>query len=316
MQTRRLGDGGPQVGAIAFGAMSFAGYYGSAEDAEGVRAVHRALDLGITLIDTAEIYGDRRNEDMVGRALRDRRDRAVLATKASRGAPGYLAEHARASLRRLRTDHIDLYYLHRVDADVPIEESVGAMARLVEQGTVRHIGLSEAGPETIRRAHATHPVTALQSEYSLLSREPERDILPVTRELGIAYVAYSPLSRGLLGGRIRSADDLDPQDWRRQVPRFQGENLERNLAVVSGLAEMAERKGVAVASLALAWILAQGDDLIPLVGTSRADRLDANLEALEVDLTPDDLTAIADLAPVGVASGARYPEAYMPRLGI
>jgi len=316
MQTRRLGDGGPQVGAIAFGAMSFAGYYGSAEDAEGVRAVHRALDLGITLIDTAETYGDGRNEDMVGRALRDRRDRAVLATKASRGAPGYLAEHARASLRRLRTDHIDLYYLHRVDADVPIEESVGAMARLVEQGTVRHIGLSEAGPETIRRAHATHPVTALQSEYSLLSREPERDILPVTRELGIAYVAYSPLSRGLLGGRIRSADDLDPQDWRRQVPRFQGENLERNLAVVSGLAEMAERKGVAVASLALAWILAQGDDLIPLVGTSRADRLDANLEALEVDLTPDDLTAIADLAPVGVASGARYPEAYMPRLGI
>lgn len=316
MQTRRLGDGGPEVGAIAFGAMSFAGYYGSAQDDEGVRTVHRALELGITLIDTAETYGDGRNEEMVGRALAGRRDRAVLATKSSRGAPDYLMDHAEASLRRLGTDHIDLYYLHRVDPEVPIEESVGAMSRLVEAGKVRHIGLSEAGPRTIRRAHATHPIAALQSEYSLLSREPEQEILPVTRELGIAYVAYSPLSRGLLGGSIRSADDLSPGDWRRQVPRFQGANLERNLAVVEGLAAMAEARGVAVASLALAWILAQGDDLIPLVGTSRADRLERNLEALDVRLSPDDLAAIADLAPVGAASGARYPESYMARLGI
>ncbi len=316
MQTRTLGDGGPQVGAIAFGAMSFAGYYGSAEDAEGIRTVHRALELGITLIDTAEAYGDGRNEEMVGRALADRRDRAVLATKSSRGGADYLTEHAEASLRRLGTDRIDLYYLHRVDPEVPIEESVGAMSRLVEAGKIRHIGLSEAGPQTIRRAHATHPIAALQSEYSLLSREPEEDILPVTRELGITYVAYSPLSRGLLGGRIRSADDLSPEDWRRQVPRFQGANLERNLVVVEGLAAMAEARGVAVASLALAWILAQGDDLIPLVGTSRADRLDRNLEALEVQLSPDDLAAIADLAPVGAASGERYPESYMARLGI
>jgi aryl-alcohol dehydrogenase-like predicted oxidoreductase len=316
MQTRRLGDDGPQVGAIAFGAMSFAGYYGTAEDAEGIRAVHRALDLGITLIDTAEAYGNGLNEEMVGRALADRRERAVLATKSSKGSPDYLAAHAQASLARLGTDHIDLYYLHRVDPDVPIEESVGAMSRLVEAGSVRHIGLSEAGPETIRRAHATHPIAALQSEYSLLSREPERDLLPVTRELGIAWVAYSPLSRGLLGGRIRSADDLSPDDWRRQVPRFQGENLERNLAVVARLAEMAAQKGVAVASLALAWILAQGDDIIPLVGTSRAERLDRNLEALEVSLTPEDLAAIDALAPVGAASGERYPESYMARLGI
>ncbi len=316
MQTRRLGDGGPEVGAIGFGAMSFAGYYGSAEDAEGIRAIHRALDLGITLIDTAESYGDGRNEEMVGRALADRRDRAVLATKSSRGAPDYLMEHAEASLRRLGTDHIDLYHLHRVDPEVPIEESLGAMSRLVEAGKVRHVGLSEAGARTIRRAHATHPIAALQSEYSLLSREPEEEILPVTRELGISYVAYSPLSRGLLGGRIRSADDLSPGDWRRQVPRFQGANLERNLAVVEGLAAMAEARGVAVASLALAWILAQGDDLIPLVGTSRADRLDRNLEALDVRLSPDDLAAIADLAPVGAASGERYPESYMARLGI
>ena len=316
MDTRRLGVGGPEVGPIAFGAMSFAGYYGSAEDAEGIRTVHRALELGITLIDTAEVYGEGRNEEMVGRALADRRDRAVLATKASRGAPDYLAEHAERSLARLGTDHIDLYYLHRVDPEVPIEESVGAMSRLVEAGKVRHIGLSEAGPQTIRRAHATHPIAALQSEYSLLSREPERDVLPVTRELGIAYVAYSPLSRGLLGGRIRSADDLAQGDWRRQVPRFQGANLERNLAVVRSLAEMAGRRGVAVAALALAWILAQGDDLIPLVGTSRAERLDANLEALDVDLTPADLAAIDALAPVGAASGQRYPESYMARLGI
>jgi len=316
MEQRRLGTAGPEVGAIAFGAMSFAGYYGSAEDAEGVRTVHRALDLGLTLIDTAEVYGDGRNEEMVGRAISDRRDRVVLATKSSRGAPEYLRAAADASLARLGTDHIDLYYLHRVDAEVPIEESVGAMSRLVEAGKVRHIGLSEAGPETIRRAHAVHPIAALQSEYSLLQREPELEVLPVLRELGIAYVAYSPLSRGLLGGRIRGVDDLAADDWRRQVPRFHGENLTRNLAIVARLTDLAAARGVEVASLAIAWVLAQGADLIPLVGTSRADHVERNLEALSVTLGAEDLAAIDAIAPVGAASGARYPESYMPRLGL
>jgi aryl-alcohol dehydrogenase-like predicted oxidoreductase len=316
MVTRRLGTSGPEVGPIAFGAMSFAGYYGSAEDAEGIRAIHRALELGMTLIDTAETYGDGRNEELVGRALAGRRDQAVLATKSSRGAPGYLRDAAERSLSRLGVDHIDLYYLHRVDPEVPIEESVGAMARLVEAGSVRHIGLSEAGPETIRRAHAVHPIAALQSEFSLLSREPERDLLPVTRELGIAYVAYSPLSRGLLAGNIRSADDLAPDDWRRQVPRFQGENLARNLAVTARLSEIAAARGVDVASLAIAWLLARGEDVIPLVGTSRADRLDRNLEALTIALSAEDLAEIDAAAPVGAASGERYPAAHMPRLGV
>ncbi len=316
MTPRTLGAGGPTVGPIAFGAMSFAGYYGSAEETVGIRTVQRALELGLTLIDTAEVYGNGSNEQMVGRAIADRRERAVLATKSSRGAPDYLRSAADASLARLGTDHIDLYYLHRVDSEVPIEESVGAMSRLVEAGKVRYIGLSEAGPDTIRRAHAVHPIAALQSEYSLLSREPERDVLPVTRELGIAYVAYSPLSRGLLGGRIRSADDLADDDWRRQVPRFQGENLIRNLELVARLSAMAADRGVDVAALAIAWVLAQGEDVIPLVGTSRAEHVERNLQALGVALDPDDLAAIDALAPPGAAAGERYPASYMPRLGL
>jgi aryl-alcohol dehydrogenase-like predicted oxidoreductase len=314
--TRRLGTGGPEVGPVAFGAMSFAGYYGAADAEEGVRAVHRAIDLGITLIDTAEAYGGGSNEELVGRAIAGRRDAVVLATKASRGAPGYLRDAAEASLRRLGVDHIDVYYLHRVDADVPIEESVGAMSRLVEEGRVRHIGLSEAGPGTIRRAHAVHPVAALQSEWSLLYRDPERDVLPVLRELGIAYVAYSPLSRGLLTGRIRTPDDLAPDDWRRQVPRFQDDHLARNLEVVGALAEIAEGRGIDLATLSLAWLLAQGDDVVPLVGTSRASRLDEVAAAADVTLTADELAAIGAAAPVGSASGDRYPSDYMPRLGL
>ena len=316
MRTRRLGRGGPEVGPLAFGAMSFAGYYGPADDAEGVRTIHRALDLGITLIDTAEVYGDGRNEELVGRAIAGRRDEVVLATKSSRGGPDYLRDAIEGSLRRLAVDHVDVYYLHRVDAEVPIEESVGAMAELVERGLVRHVGLSEAGPETIRRAHAVHPIAALQSEYSLLHREPERDVIPVLRELGIAYVAYSPLSRGLLTGRIRTPDDLDPEDWRRQVPRFQGENLARNLEVVSGLAGIADDRGVALSTLALAWVLARGEDVIPLVGTSRADHVADNLAALELELSDADLAAIDAVAPPGAASGNRYPDSYMPRLGL
>ena len=235
MEQRYLGHGGPRVGPIAFGAMSFAGYYGPAEEAEGVRAINRALDVGITLIDTAEAYGNGTNEELVGRAIAGRRDEVVLATKSSGGTPEHLHRAMDASLGRLGVDHVDVYYLHRVDPSVPIEESVGAMAELVSAGKTRHIGLSEAGAETIRRAHAVHPVAALQSEYSLLYRDPEDEILPLVRELGIAYVAYSPLSRGLLTGRYRTTDDLAPDDWRREVPRFQGDNLARNMAVVGAL---------------------------------------------------------------------------------
>jgi aryl-alcohol dehydrogenase-like predicted oxidoreductase len=314
--TRRLGTNGPLVGPIGLGAMSFAGYYGAADAAEGVRTIHRALDRGITLIDTAEAYGEGRNEELVGRAIAGRRDEVVLATKSSRGGPDHLRAAAQRSLARLGVDHVDVYYLHRVDGDVPIEESIGAMARLVEEGYVRHIGLSEAGAGTLRRAHAVHPIAALQSEYSLLQREPEDEILPACRELGIAYVAYSPLSRGLLTGRFRRPDDLAPDDWRRQVPRFQGGNLELNLEIVGRLAEIADDLGTDLASLAVAWLLAQGDDVVPLVGTSRASRIDEILAALQVELGPDALRRIDEAAPAGAASGDRYPESYMPRLGL
>jgi aryl-alcohol dehydrogenase-like predicted oxidoreductase len=303
------------VGPIGLGAMSFAGYYGAADGAEGIRAINRALDLGITLIDTAEAYGGGANEELVGRAIAGRRDEAVLATKASRGSPGHLARAIDASLARLGTDHVDLYYLHRVDAEVPIEESVGAMARLVEAGKVRHIGLSEPGAATLRRAHAVHPLAAVQSEYSLLHREPEAEMLPLARELGIAYVAYSPLSRGLLTGRIRRPDDLDPADWRRQVPRFQAGNLERNLEVVERLEGIAAARGAGLAALALAWLLTRGDGVVPLIGTSRADHVAGSLAALALDLSPADLAEIDRAAPPGAAAGDRYPAAHMPSLG-
>ena len=316
MENRALGRGGPRVGAIGFGAMSFAGYYGPADDAEGVRAINRALDLGITLIDTAESYGQGANEELVGRAIAGRRHEVVLATKSSGGTPERLRSAIDASLGRLGVDHVDVYYLHRVDASVPIEETVGAMGELVSAGKTRHIGLSEAGAETIRRAHAVHPIAALQSEYSLLYRDPEGEILPLVRELGIAYVAYSPLSRGLLTGRYRTTDDLAPDDWRREVPRFQGENLARNLAVVRALGEIADARGVSLATLSLAWLLAQGPEVIPLVGSSRADHVERNLDALALELSPADLEAIAGAAPAGAASGDRYPASYMPRLGI
>ena len=236
IETRRLGQGEVRVGAIALGAMAFAGWYDTRDDEAGVRAIHRALDAGITLIDTAEVYGNGKSEELVGRAVRDRRDQAVVATKASRGSAAYLREAVDRSLKHLGLDHIDLYYLHRVDADVPIEESVGAMADMVKAGKIRALGLSEAGPETIRRAHATYPIAALQTEYSLLQRDPERDLFSVTRGLGIAFVAYSPLHRGLLTGKIRTPADLATGDWRSQVPRFQGENLAANVARLKPLA--------------------------------------------------------------------------------
>ena len=315
MEQRRLGRDGPPVGPIGFGAMSFVGYYGAADAEEGVRAINRALDLGVTLIDTAESYGEGSNEELVGRAIAGRRDEVVLATKSSRGSPEHLRRAIEASLARLGTDRVDVYYLHRVDAAVPIEESVGAMADLVAAGKVRHVGLSEPGPRTLRRASAVHPIAAVQSEYSLLHREPEAEMLPLARELGVAWVAYSPLSRGLLTGRFRRPDDLGPDDWRREVPRFQDGNLERNLEVVARLEAIAAERGASVATLALAWLLAQGDDVVPLVGSSRADRIASSLESLDLGLSPGELAAIDAAAPVGAASGDRYPPAHMPSLG-
>ncbi|MCC6831873.1 MAG: aldo/keto reductase [Thermoleophilia bacterium] len=314
METRMLGDGTP-VGAIALGAMAFAGFYAGADDREGVTAIHRALEKGITLIDTAEAYGQGRSEGLVGRAVRDRRDRAVIATKASRGGPAYLREAIDRSLGHLGLDHVDLYYLHRVDPEVPVEDTMGAMAEFVAAGKVRAIGLSEAGPETIRRAHGVHPVAALQTEYSLFHRDPETDLLPVTRELGITYVAYSPLSRGLLTGTIRREDDLPPEDWRHQVPRFQGENLAHNVGLLAPLAAMAEMKDVSTATLALAWVLAQGDDIIPLVGMGRPSSVDRAAEAMDVHLTADELATLDAAFPAGAVRGARYPETYLPALG-
>lgn len=315
IETRRLGQGEVRVGAVALGAMAFAGWYGASDDEAGVRAIRRALDEGITLIDTAEVYGRGRSEALVGRAVRDRRDEAVVATKASRGSPAYLREAVDRSLVNLGLDHIDLYYLHRVDPEVPIEDTMGAMADFVRAGKVRAVGLSEAGPGTIRRAHRVHPVAALQTEYSLLEREPERSLFAVTRELGITFVAYSPLCRGLLTGRIRTPADLDPGDWRATVPRFQGENLAANVARLAALESIAAEKGVAMASVALAWLLHQGGDVVPLVGMGRPENVDRNLEATRVRLDDRDLARLDAAFPVGCAAGARYPEAAMAALG-
>lgn len=315
IDTRKLGQDGVQVGAIALGAMAFAGWYGASDDEAGVYAIQRAIDEGITLIDTAEVYGQGRSEALVGRAVRDRRDRAVVATKASAGSPAYLHQAIDRSLKHLGLDHVDLYYLHRVDAAVPIEDSVGAMAELVQAGKVRAIGLSEAGPQTIRRAHATHPIAALQTEYSLLQRDPERDLFPITRALGITFVAYSPLHRGLLTGRIRTPADLPAHDWRGQVPRFQGDNLAANVARLGPLEALATRKGASMSSVALAWILRKGQDLVPLVGIGRPENVDRNLQALQVQLDETDMALLDDAFPIGCAAGARYPEAAMASLG-
>ena len=314
IETRKLGQGEVRVGAIALGAMAFAGWYDTKDDEGGVRAIHRALDAGITLIDTAEVYGNGKSEGLVGRAVRDRRDLAVVATKASRGSPAYLREAVDRSLKHLALDHIDLYYLHRVDPEVPIEESVGAMAEMVKAGKIRAIGLSEAGPQTIRRAHATHPIAALQTEYSLLQRDPERDLFPVTRALGITFVAYSPLHRGLLTGSIRTAADLAANDWRAQVPRFQGANLAANVARLGPLEAIAKKKGASMSSVALAWILRKGDDLIPLVGMGRPENVDRNLETFRVSLDAADMAALDEAFPIGCAAGLRYPESMMASL--
>jgi VCBS repeat-containing protein len=314
MEYRTLGRRGPNVSAIGFGGMSIgiAGTYTSSvhDDAQAVALLHRALELGVTLIDTADIYGD--SEAQVGQALKGKRERAVIATKFGfvqdgvDGSPKHVREACDASLGRLGVDHIDLYYLHRVDSKVPIEETVGAMAELVRQGKVKYLGLSEARPETVRRAHAVHPLAAVQTEYSLWSRDPEDALIPALRELGIALVAYSPLGRGFLAGRFRSIDDLDPGDWRRGNPRFQGENFAKNLALVAHVRQLAQDKRCTPAQLALAWILARHQDVVPIPGTSSAERLEENLGALNVRLTASDLDRLESVSPKGVAAGKRY----------
>ena len=323
MQTRNLGSQGLRVSALGLGAMGMSEFYGETNDEESIATIHRALDLGVTFVDTADMYGVGHNEELVGRAIRDRRDRVVLATKFGNvrgpngerlgvdGSPEYVIKACDASLRRLGVGHIDLYYQHRVDPDTPIEETVGAMARLVAEGKVRYLGLSEAAPDTIRRAHAVHPIAALQTEYSLWSRDPEEQILPTVRELGIGFVPYSPLGRGFLTGQIRRPEDLADDDFRKHSPRFQGENFQRNLDLVDKVRELAERKGCKPSQLALAWLLAQGDDIVPIPGTKRIKYLEENLGALDVVLTSADLQALDQVAPRGAASGERYPEAAM-----
>jgi aryl-alcohol dehydrogenase-like predicted oxidoreductase len=317
MQTRKLGRSGPTVSALGLGCMGMSHAYGETDDDESIATIHRALDLGVTLLDTADQYGPHTNERLVGRAIAGRRDEVFLATKFGlvrepgdlsntgvNGRPEHVRRSIEGSLQRLGVDHVDLYYLHRVDPDTPIEETVGAMAQLVQEGKVRYLGLSEARPDTLRRACAVHQITALQTEYSLWTRDAEDGVLDACRELGIGFVAYSPLGRGFLTGAIRSIDDLSADDWRRTNPRFQGESFQRNLDLVDEVRRLAAEKDVTPAQLALAWVLAQGEDIVPIPGTRRRTRLEENVGALDVELTDDDLRRIDDVMPR--VSGDRY----------
>jgi aryl-alcohol dehydrogenase-like predicted oxidoreductase len=324
MNRRKLRD--LEVSAIGLGCMGMSAFYGSTDEAEGVETIRRALELGVDFIDTAQLYGPLTNELLVGRAVAGRRDEYVIATKFNRrmdgavpgemstvgpqdGSAGHVRSSIEGSLRRLDTDYVDLYYQHRVDPNVPIEETVGAMAELVAEGKIRHIGLSEAAADTIRRANAVHPITAVQTEYSLWSRDPESEVLPTCRELGIGFVAYSPLGRGFLAGRFTSPDELDEGDFRRTGPRFTGDNLQANLRLADKVKEIAAEKGVTAAQLAIAWLLAQGDDIVPLPGTKRRAYLEQNAAALDVELTADDLSRIDTELPE--TAGERYDEAGM-----
>jgi aryl-alcohol dehydrogenase-like predicted oxidoreductase len=330
MNTRMLGS--LEVSALGLGCMGMSAFYGSTDEGEAIATIHRALELGVTFLDTAQLYGPLTNEELVGRAIKGRRDEYVIATKFARrmddATPGEMstigpldgsADHVRksidGSLRRLGTDHVDLFYQHRVDPKTEIEETVGAMGELVQQGKVRYIGLSEAAPETIRRAHAVHPITAVQTEYSLWTRDPEDNgVLPTCRELGIGFVAYSPLGRGFLSGRFTSPDDLDQGDFRRSGPRFTGENLDANLALAAKVAEIAREKGVTPAQLALAWVLAQGDDVVPIPGTKRRTYLEQNAAAAAVELSPEELARVD--AELPAVAGARYDEAGMASVNL
>ena len=322
MKSRKLGS--LTVSALGLGCMGMSEFYGPSDEAESIATIHRALDLGVNFLDTADIYGPYKNEELVGKAIRGKRDQVVLATKFGivrdpnnpkargvNGQPEYVRKSCEASLKRLGVDHIDLYYQHRVDPNTPIEDTVGAMAQLVQEGKIRHIGLSEAGVKTLRRAAKVHPITALQTEYSLWSRDPEEEILATCRELGIGFVTYSPLGRGILTGQIKRFEDLAPDDFRRNSPRFQGENFQKNLDLVKKIEAMARQKKCTSSQLALAWVLAQGDDIVPIPGTRHRARLEENVKALEVELTPADLKQIEEAFPRGAFAGDRYNEQMM-----